>query len=192
MALPDRTNRPDARDIDPRVIAAGPRMTDGWPGAVALGATVLAALVAALVTSPTPAASQDDGLAVYISADMEGVTGAVTSEQLGPSGFEYGRFREFMTQEVLVAIAAARAAGATRILVSDSHGNGQNLLIERFDPEIEIIRSWPRPLMMMEGIDETFDAAIFLGYHSSTTGPKCSCANPSLISIGSMPLAKCC
>ena len=78
---------------------------------------------------------------VYISADMEGLTGAVTSEQLGPSGFEYQRFREFMTEEVLAAIRGARAAGATEFLVSDSHGNGQNLLIDRFPKDVQIVRS---------------------------------------------------
>lgn len=113
-----------------------------------------------------------DKLKIYISADMEGVVGAVTGEQLGPSGFEYQRFREFMTQEVNAAIAGAREAGATEILVSDSHGNGQNLLIEKLPPEVKVVRAWPRPLMMMQGIDETFDGVLFLGYHSSTTNPK--------------------
>ena len=68
---------------------------------------------------------------IFISADLEGVVGAVTGEQLGPGGFEYNRFREFMTAEVNAAIAAAKAGGATEILVADSHGNGQNLLIEK-------------------------------------------------------------
>ena len=109
---------------------------------------------------------------VYISADMEGIAGVVTGEQLGPQGFEYQRFREFMTNEVLAAIEGARAAGATEILVSDSHGNGQNLLIEKFPKDVQIVRAWPRPLMMMEGIDATFDAVLFVGYHTSTTNPE--------------------
>jgi D-amino peptidase len=116
-------------------------------------------------------AQAQSGLKVYISADLEGVAGAVTPEQLGPDGFEYPQFRELMTAEVLAAIDGAREAGATEILVSDSHGNGQNLLLERFPEEITIIRSWPRPLMMMEGIDSSFDAAIFIGYHAATTTP---------------------
>jgi D-amino peptidase len=107
-------------------------------------------------------------LKVYISSDMEGVAGVVTNEQLGPQGFEYERFRGFMTNEVLAAIEGAKAAGATEILVSDSHGNGQNLLIERFPTDVQIVRSWPRPLAMMQGIDATFDAVLFVGYHSST------------------------
>jgi D-amino peptidase len=109
---------------------------------------------------------------VYISADMEGIAGVVTGEQLGPQGFEYQRFREFMTNEVLAAIEGARAAGATEILVSDSHGNGQNLLIEKFPKDVQIVRAWPRPLMMVEGIDSTFDAVLFVGYHTGTTNPE--------------------
>lgn len=108
---------------------------------------------------------------IYISADMEGVAGAASGDQLGPAGFEYQRFREFMTQEVNAAIEAAFAAGATEITVSDSHGNAQNLLIEKLPKNVFLVRGFPRPLMMMQGIDETFDGAIFLGYHSSTTNP---------------------
>jgi D-amino peptidase len=108
---------------------------------------------------------------VYISADMEGIGGVVSGEQLGPSGFEYPRFREFMTEEVLAAIRGARAGGATEILVADSHGNGQNLLLEKLPHDVEVVRSWPRPLGMMEGIDETFACALFIGYHSSTSNP---------------------
>jgi len=118
------------------------------------------------------AARSQETLKIYISADMEGVVGAVTGEQLGPSGFEYQRFREFMTAEVNAAIDAARAAGATEFLISDSHGNGQNLLIERLPSDVTVIRSWPRPLGMMEGIDESFDGVIFLGYHASAANTR--------------------
>ena len=121
------------------------------------------------VLSIAPLATAKDGLKIYISADMEGVVGAVTSEQLGPDGFEYQRFREFMTAEVNAAIDAARAAGATGFVISDSHGNGQNLLIEKLPDDVKIVRSWPRELGMMEGIDNTFDGVIFIGYHASTT-----------------------
>ncbi len=116
----------------------------------------------------TSSAAQD-GLKIYISADVEGLTGVVTGEQLGPSGFEYGRFRQIMTDEVNATIAAAREAGATEFLVSDSHGNGQNLLIEQLPEDVMIVRSWPRELGMMHGIDESFDGVIFIGYHASTS-----------------------
>lgn len=108
---------------------------------------------------------------LYISADMEGVAGVVTDEQLGPSGFEYERFRGLMTAEVNAAIEAAFEAGTTEILVSDSHGNGQNLLIEKLPGNVTVVRSWPRPLMMMQGIDDSFDGVLFLGYHTGTANP---------------------
>jgi D-amino peptidase len=127
--------------------------------------TVLALCV--FVAADSAAAQRP--LKVYISVDMEGIAGIVTADQLSPTGFEYARAREFMTGEALAAIAGARDAGATQIVVSDSHGNGENLLIDKFPPDVTIIRSWPRPLMMMQGIDSSFAAAVFIGYHASTT-----------------------
>ncbi|MEZ5419922.1 MAG: M55 family metallopeptidase [Vicinamibacterales bacterium] len=129
------------------------------------------ALLAVLCLALQPARTQPRGLKVHISVDMEGVAGVVTGDQIGPGGFEYGRFREFMTDEALAAVAAAKEAGATEIVVADSHGNGENLLVERFPADVRIVRSWPRPLEMMGGIDRTFDAAVFIGYHASTTNP---------------------
>jgi len=126
-------------------------------------------LVVLLIVSAVAANAQQQGLKIYISADMEGIAGVVTGEQLGPQGFEYARFREFMTQEVNAAIEGALAGGATQIVISDSHGNGQNLLIEKLPKDVLIVRSWPRPLGMMQGIDETFAGAIFIGYHTGTT-----------------------
>ena len=111
------------------------------------------------------------GLKIYILADMEGVVGVVTADQLGPDGFEYASAREFMTAEVNAAIEAAYAAGASEIVVSDSHGNGQNLLIEKLPKTVTVVRSWPRPLMMMEGIDSSFDGVIFIGYHTGSHNP---------------------
>jgi D-amino peptidase len=110
-------------------------------------------------------------LKVYISADMEGITGVVSVDQLSPASFEYNQARQWMTAEVLAAIQGAREAGATEFVVSDSHGNGESLLIDKFpaDVPITIVRSFPRPLGMMEGIDSTFGAVIFIGYHAATT-----------------------
>jgi len=125
----------------------------------------------AALALPCAALGAQRPLKVYISADMEGIAGVVSPEQLGPTGFEYARFREFMTAEVVAAIEGAREAGATEVLVSDSHGNGLNLLIERLPADVRVVRSWPRPLGMMEGIDSSFAAAVFIGYHSGTTNP---------------------
>lgn len=99
---------------------------------------------------------------------MEGVAGVVTADQLGPGGFDYAAGRRFMTDETLAAIQGARDAGATEIVVSDSHGNGQNILVQDLPPDVTLIRSWPRHLGMMEGIDSSFAAAVFIGYHAST------------------------
>ena len=132
-------------------------------------AVVRVAALLALVASPLAAQRP---IKVFISVDMEGIGGVVTSEQLGPTGFEYAKFREFMTAETLAAIAGAREAGATEFVVADAHGNMQNLLIDRFPAGVTIVRGSPRPLMMMEGIDSTFSAVIFIGYHSATTNPQ--------------------
>jgi len=125
---------------------------------------LLGAALGALLALPALGAP----VKVYISADMEGVGGVVSGDQLSPSSFEYERFRGFMTNEVLAAVEGARAAGATEFLVSDSHGNGENLLIEKFPKDVQIVRSWPRPLAMMQGIDDTYSAVLFVGYHTST------------------------
>ncbi|MHB1192307.1 MAG: M55 family metallopeptidase [Longimicrobiales bacterium] len=137
------------------------------PGA--MRARVLPLLALLFLASPAPA---QQGLKVYISVDLEGAAGVVTPDQLGPAGFEYQRFREILTAEVNTAIAAAREAGATEIVVSDSHGNGENLLMERLPADIQLVRAWPRPLAMMQGIDESFDAVLLLAYHASTGNPR--------------------
>lgn len=129
-------------------------------------------LAASLSVTTTPGVAQARKLKVHISVDMEGVAGVVTGEQLGPTGFEYARFREFMTREALAAIGAAKASGATEIVVADSHGNGQNLLIDQLPADVRVIRSWPRRLGMVAAIDEQVDAAIFIGYHSGTSNTR--------------------
>ena len=100
---------------------------------------------------------------------MEGIAGVVSGEQLSAQGFEYERFRGLMTEEANAAIAAARAAGAGEIVVADSHGSMQNLLVEKLPPDVQIVRGSPRPLGMMQGIDASFAGVIFIGYHSGTT-----------------------
>ena len=127
--------------------------------------------LAVLVACAAPATAAEP-VKIFISADMEGLTGVVTGDQLGPTGFEYAAFREVMTAEVNAAIEAARAGGATEIVVADSHGNMENLLLDKLPPEVQVVRSNPRPHGMIEGIDATFAGVIFIGYHSSTTNPR--------------------
>jgi D-amino peptidase len=143
-----------------------------WSNLLAVGGFLLAAATPAAETSPTPAAQPSANLKIYISVDMEGVAGVVTADQLLPGGFEYERFRRFMTDETLAAVRAANQAGATEIVVSDSHGNGENLLVESFPKDVRLVRSWPRRGAMMAGLDKSFAAAVFIGYHASTTNTK--------------------
>jgi len=125
-------------------------------------------LYSVLVLLSRPVAAQAPReMKVFISADMEGITGVVQPAQLGPAGFEYAAFREVMTGEVIAAIEGARAAGATAFVIADSHGNAQNLILDRLPEDAQVVRGFPRPLEMMQGIDRTFAAAIFIGYHAS-------------------------
>jgi D-amino peptidase len=146
---------------------------------IAIAASLLGAMTPAPATrgsvtrasAPAAPAKRVAGLKVYISADMEGITGVASVDQLSPSNFEYQQARQWMTGDVLAAIEGARAAGATEFVVSDSHGNGESLFIDKFptDIPITIVRSFPRPLGMMEGIDSSFAAVMFVGYHASTS-----------------------
>jgi D-amino peptidase len=123
-------------------------------------------LIAALVVSTVGVQAQRPRK-VFISVDMEGITGVVDPAQLGPDGFEYQRAREWMTGEVNAAIAGIRSSGPAEIVICDSHGNGQSLLIDKVPDDVRIVRGFPRPLEMMQGLDDTFAAAVFIGYHAS-------------------------
>jgi D-amino peptidase len=112
------------------------------------------------------------GLKVFISVDMEGVCGVVHWEDVSRSGKDYGLFRRLMTEETNAAIEGALAAGATEIVVRDSHGSARNILPDLLHPKADLIRDWGNsPLDMMEGIDETFNAVIFVGYHARANTP---------------------
>jgi len=109
---------------------------------------------------------------IYISVDMEGIGTVVSSSQLGPGKFEYERGRKIMTAEVNAAIEGCLEAGAGEILVSDSHGNAQSIIPDELHEAALLIRSFPRSLLQMEGIDETFDGVIFIGYHPKEGTPE--------------------
>lgn len=103
---------------------------------------------------------------VYISCDMEGISGVVASKQTQMDGEEYKRAQKLMTGEVNAAIEGALAGGASEVLVNDSHGSMRNILIEELNPSAQLISGSPKPLSMMQGIDGSFDAAFFIGYHA--------------------------
>ena len=121
-----------------------------------------------LLIAIVSASAQPKKMKVLISVDMEGVAGVVSPDQLSPGAFEYERFRRFMTAEAVAAVEGAKQGGATEIVVADAHGNEQNLLVEQFPPDVRIVRGSPRPLGMVGGLDATFDAVMFVGYHAST------------------------
>lgn len=121
----------------------------------------LCVLAAAVNAQP-----QAKKLKVFISVDMEGVSGVVTSDQTGAGGADYNRFRRLMTEEANAAIQGALAAGATEFVVNDSHGSMRNLLIEELDNRAQLISSNIKPMGMMQGLDSSFDAVIFIGYHA--------------------------
>jgi D-amino peptidase len=124
-------------------------------------------LLAVLLFLPLALQAQPRPRKVFISVDMEGITGVVQPAQLGPGGFEYSSAREWMTGEVNAAIGGIREAGPAEIVVCDSHGNGQNVLIDKLPDDVRLVRGFPRPLEMMQGIDDSFAAAVFIGYHAS-------------------------
>ncbi len=111
-------------------------------------------------------ASASDQLRVYISVDMEGIAGVVHSEQVRAGGQDYQLARQWTTSEANAAIQGALDAGATEVLVNDSHGGMRNIIASDLHPEARLITGSPKPLSMMEGLDESFDAVIFIGYHT--------------------------
>lgn len=102
---------------------------------------------------------------VYVSVDMEGITGVAVGKHVQPAEKDYERFRRLMTKDANAAIEGALAAGATEIVVSDGHGPMTNVLIEELNPTARLISGSNKLLGQLEGIDKGFDAAFFVGYH---------------------------
>ena len=129
------------------------------------------ALVGALVAAAGLAVGGQGGKKVFISVDMEGISGISGSDQLSSDGREYERSRKLMAEDVNAAIRGARAGGARVIVVNDSHGSMRNLRLEDLDPSAILISHNFKRYGMMEGLDESFDAAIFIGYHAKAGTP---------------------
>jgi D-amino peptidase len=108
---------------------------------------------------------------VYISVDMEGVAGIVDWEQCIPGGDDYAMGRELVLGEVNAAIDGAVRVGASQILVNDSHSVMRNLPPGALDAHASYLSGRFKPLYMMEGLDASYDAAIFLGYHAAMPTP---------------------
>lgn len=110
--------------------------------------------------------SQNQPLKIFISVDMEGIGGIGTDKMVNSSGKDYATGRQLMTDEVNSVIEAIKEHGPAEILINDSHGDMQNLLHTQLPEDVEYIQGNIKPLGMVQGLDESFDAAIFIGYHS--------------------------
>ncbi|MCF1597142.1 M55 family metallopeptidase [Streptomyces muensis] len=103
---------------------------------------------------------------IYISADMEGVTGLVDADDVQPGGRDYERGRLMMAEDVNAAVRGAVAAGATDVTVNDAHGPMRNILPEALHRAARLIRGKPKHMGMLEGLDAGHDAVLCVGYHS--------------------------
>jgi len=108
---------------------------------------------------------------VFISADIEGVTTTTGWEETDPSKSSYSAHAKQMTEEVLACIEGAKKAGAKEVVVKDAHGNtATNIDPARMPSGVTLLRNWSgHPYVMAEGIDNSFDAAFFVGYHSGAS-----------------------
>jgi D-amino peptidase len=111
-------------------------------------------------------AAEKTGLRVYISVDMEGIWGIVNGNQTSSDSPEYGPARKWMAEDVNAVVAGLFDAGAAEVVVNDSHGNMRNIVADSLDPRASLISGTPKPLSMMQGIDGSFDACVFVGYHA--------------------------
>jgi D-amino peptidase len=127
-------------------------------------------LVCLVLMCASPAAAQ--ARKVYISVDMEGISGISGDDQVTAGAGEYGRSRKLMAEDLNAAVRGALDGGATDILVNDSHGGQRNLLPEDVHPSVRLISHSFKRHGMMEGLDETFDAVIFIGYHAKADAPR--------------------
>lgn len=106
-------------------------------------------------------------LKIYISCDMEGISGVVNWAETGPeSPNDYERFRRVMTAEANAAALGAFEGGATEVVINDSHGSMRNIIIEELDSRVQLVRGSPKPWSMMQGIGPAFDGVFLVGYHS--------------------------
>ncbi|MFC2166316.1 M55 family metallopeptidase [Acidobacteriota bacterium] len=112
----------------------------------------------------------EKGLKVFISVDMEGIAGVVAFGDVSSKGHDYDLFREIMTLETNAAVEGAIAAGAVEIVVRDGHGAKTNILPNLLHKKAKLLRGvTDRPENMMLGIDKTFDAVMFIGYHAKAS-----------------------
>lgn len=127
---------------------------------------VVATLVLLLALAFAIGPVAQSGRKVYISVDLEGISGINGDDQTSAGQAEYARGRKLMVEDANAAIRGAFAGGATEVVVNDSHGGQRNLLPEDLDPRARLISHSFKRHGMVEGLDETFDSILFIGYHA--------------------------
>jgi len=105
-------------------------------------------------------------LKVYISVDMEGIWGVVHINQCSDDSPEYQQARRWMVEDINAVIEGLFQGGVNEVVVNDSHATMRNIIASELDPRATLISGSPKPMMMMEGIDSSFQACIFVGYHA--------------------------
>ncbi len=133
---------------------------------------VVTTLVLLLALAFAVSSRAQAGKKVYISVDLEGISGINGDDQTSAGQPEYARGRKLMAEDANAAIRGAFAGGATDVLVNDSHGSQRNLLPEDLDPRARLISHSFKRHGMMEGLDETFDSVLFIGYHARASAPR--------------------
>ena len=122
---------------------------------------------------------------IYISADIEGIAGITAWSETIMNELDYVKQAKQMSLEVAAACKGALAAGATEIIVKDAHDTGRNINHKDLPKEVKLIRGWSNhPYSMVEGIDDTYDGVIMLGYHSgahSNGSPLSHTLNPKTV-----------
>lgn len=104
---------------------------------------------------------------IFISADIEGCAGVASKPSVAIDGHDYSISREQMTLEVVAACEAAKEMGAEEIYVKDAHGSGLNIYPDKIPKGVILLREWSGdPRNMVDGLDETFDAVMYIGYHA--------------------------
>lgn len=104
---------------------------------------------------------------VHISVDMEGVAGVADLSDTRPGTQNYEYCRRLMTAECNAVADGCFEAGATEVVVNDSHGDMNNLLQADLDPRVRLVRGWTKGLGMVHGLDREFTATMFVGYHAA-------------------------
>ncbi|MDQ3547246.1 MAG: M55 family metallopeptidase, partial [Chloroflexota bacterium] len=103
---------------------------------------------------------------VFVSVDIEGIAGIAGREEGSQGNPEYERARRLMTGEASAAVRGVfNVDSEADVTVADAHGTFRNIIPELLDPRARLVRGKPRALAMIEGVQDGFDAAIFVGYH---------------------------